>query len=82
MAEAMEPVRRIAAVPRPLPGTSRPPTRREVSRPIVMGETSPAVATEERINLPIPTWLDVVAYQRDLWERSVLFLDTLRQRSR
>jgi hypothetical protein len=46
-----------------------------------MDGTSPAVATEERINLPIPTWLDVVAYQRDLWERSVLFLDTLRQRS-
>src|SRR5260370_13771849 len=44
-------------------------------------EPSPAASSENRTNLPLGPWLDFVAYQRDVWERSILYLDALRQRA-
>ena len=82
MAEAAE-LLQIAEIPRPLLNGPRRPERRDqkVSHASAKLEPLPAVAAEERISLPVPMWFDVAAYQRDLWERSILFLDALRQRA-
>jgi hypothetical protein len=83
MAEAAEPVHGTAEVPRALLGTATPMARRDRKVPgtSVKAAQPPAVPSEEPTSQPIPTWLDVAAYQRDVWERSVLFIDTLRQRA-
>jgi hypothetical protein len=61
--------------------------------PIASGQTEPALAAKaEARNISqvahdpagiwaVGPWSDLIAYQRDVWERSILFLDTLRQRA-
>jgi uncharacterized protein DUF3141 len=82
MAEAAEPVHRTAQVPHAPLSTAPLLARRDgkVSRAAVKAG-QPAVPTEEPATQPIPTWLDFAAYQRDVWEHSILFIDTLRQRA-
>jgi hypothetical protein len=81
MAEAAEPLQ-IAEIPRLVLTTRARPRRSEnVARDVAMTGQAPANPTNEQASLPIPTWFDIAGYQRDLWERSILFLDTLRQRA-
>jgi hypothetical protein len=81
MAEAVRPLQ-IEEAPRPPLASPFPPRPTGAASGAVQEvEPSPTVATEERTNLSTPAWLDIAAYQRDLWERSILFLDTLRQRA-
>jgi len=46
-------------------------------KPLIAANTE--AASERGVSSPVPP--DPLAYGRDLWERSVLFLDTLRQRA-
>ena len=81
MAETAETFQ-IAEVPRPLL-TARTTPRGGGSASRALGRVGPVPvsAPDKQPNLPVPTWFDIAAYQRDLWERSILFLDALRQRA-
>jgi Protein of unknown function (DUF3141) len=82
VAEAAEAIRPAAETPRPRARTSRTPARldEKVPRAVVNVAPAPAAPAERPPDLLTP-WLDLAAYQRDLWERSILFVDTLRQRA-
>ena len=52
----------------------RDPTRLRGAAAAPAGPGGPAAG-------PVSPWADLLEYQRDLWERSILFWDTLRQRA-
>ena len=49
------------------------------ARPIASGEESTAAA--KRQSAPMMSPFDILAYQRDVLERSILFFDTMRKRA-
>jgi len=83
MAEVMQSIREAAEIPSLNATRLGVLARRgEHQSPVELTiERSSAHAVNQQTDLPIGPWFDVAAYQRDLWERSILFLDTLRQRA-
>jgi hypothetical protein len=72
-------MRGIAELPRPM---VRLPARREEKAfdAVIEVAEAPTSSSEQQITFPFP-WLGLFAYQRDLLERTILFVDTLRQRA-